>query len=71
MSETKQNRGQFRRGHDPRRHRFTRAECQRGFWAALDSIVRRYPAAVDATGRHMAFRFLAGEKAMKVTRSNV
>lgn len=52
------NRGQFRRGHDPRRHRFTRDECQRGFWAAIYSIVARYPDAVGADGRHMALRFL-------------
>lgn len=52
------NRGQFRPGPDPRRHRFTRAECQAGFWAALDSIITRYPAAVDSNGRHMAFDFL-------------
>jgi hypothetical protein len=52
------NRGQFRRGPDPRRHRFTRAECQRGFWTALESIIRRYPDAVDSAGRHMACDFL-------------
>lgn len=52
------NRGRFRKGHDPRRHRFTRAECQAGFWAALISIVTRYPTAIDSAGRHMAVKFL-------------
>lgn len=55
------NRGQFRRGNDPRRHRFTRAECQAGFWAAINSIVARYPDAIDASGRHMACQFLEGK----------
>jgi len=54
------NRGRFRRGHDPRRHRFTKAECQAGFWAAINSIVIRYPDAVDSSGRHMACDFLKG-----------
>ena len=60
MTETKRrkNRGQFRRGPDPRRHRFTVEECQRGFWAAITSIVLRYPDAVDSAGRHMACDFL-------------
>lgn len=61
MTTTKRaNRGQFRRGHDSRRHRFTRAECQAGFWAAINSIVSRYPDAIDASGRHMACQFLEG-----------
>jgi hypothetical protein len=52
------NRGQFRPGPDPRRHRFTRDECVGGFWAAITSIVNRYPDAIDSSGRHMAFDFL-------------
>ena len=52
------NRGHFRKGFDPRRHRFTRAECQAGFWAALASIISRYPDAIGADGRHMACNFL-------------
>jgi hypothetical protein len=40
------NAGSFRKGADPRRHRFTREECveggRRGFWAALESITVRY-----------------------------
>ena len=55
----RENRGRFRPGHDSRRHRFTRDECVKGFWAALDSIITRYPTAVDSNGRHMAFGFLA------------
>ena len=63
MTSPKQNRGQFCKGHDPRRHRFTRAECQAGFWAALESIVARYPNATDKAGRHMACRFLKRKSA--------
>lgn len=37
------HRGRFQPGHDPRRHIFTREECQRGFKAAEESIARRYP----------------------------
>lgn len=36
------NAGSFREGVDPRRHKFTRAECVAGFWAALESITVRY-----------------------------
>lgn len=39
------NRGSFREGEDPRRHIFTREECQRGYIAAEESIARRYPGA--------------------------
>jgi hypothetical protein len=58
MATLKRNCGHFRRGHDPRRHRFTRAECQAGFWAAIYSIIQRYPDAPDSAGRHMACDFL-------------
>jgi hypothetical protein len=52
------NFGRFRRGHDPRRHRFSLVECQLGFQRALESIIRRYPNAIGADGRHMACDFL-------------
>jgi hypothetical protein len=52
------NRGQFRPGHDPRRHRFSLEECQAGFQKAIESIIRRYPEAIGSDGRHMAFDFL-------------
>jgi len=55
----KTNRGQFRRGPDPRRHKFSKAECQAGFWATIYSILQRYPDAIVSAGRHMACRFLA------------
>ncbi len=59
MTHTKRpNRGQFKKGFDPRRHTFTTEECQRGFWSALDSIIRRFPDAIDSSGRHMAVTFL-------------
>jgi hypothetical protein len=54
----RRNAGQFKPGPDQRRHRFTREECQAGFWAAVTSIVLRYPDAIDSSGRHMAFDFL-------------
>jgi hypothetical protein len=50
--------GRFKKGHDPRRHKFTPEECTRGFWAAIDSIVTRYPNAIMADGRHIACNFL-------------
>jgi hypothetical protein len=67
MTTLRSNPGQFRPGPDPRRHRFTRSECQRGFWAALVSIIARYPDAVDSVGRHMACDFLkvAGRQTRK------
>ncbi|HET9532312.1 MAG TPA: hypothetical protein VFQ92_18280 [Blastocatellia bacterium] len=51
------NRGRFRPGPDPRRHRFTRDECI-GFWAAIESIASRYPDAVMSDGRHIVVNFL-------------
>jgi len=59
------NRGQFKRGPDPRRHKFTRDECVAGFWAAITSIVIRHPDAVDSSGRHMALKFLASRSPNK------
>jgi len=35
--------GRFRPGYDPRRHYFTREECQRGYRAAMESLERRFP----------------------------
>ena len=37
----KQSGGRFVKGHDPRRHKFTREECSAGFWAGLASYVER------------------------------
>ena len=56
------NRGQFRRGPDLRRHHFTREECQRGFWRAMESIIARFPDAVNSAGRHMACDFLKSKR---------
>lgn len=56
------NPGHFKKGHDPRRHKFTSDECSRGFWAALESIMDRYPDAVDSAGRHMACNFLKSKQ---------
>jgi len=54
----KENKGRFQKGHDLRRHKFTRDECVTGFWKAIESIVIRHPEAIDKSGRHIACRFL-------------
>jgi hypothetical protein len=56
------NRGWFKRGDDPRRHRFTEDECSAGFWAAVESITARYPDAVMADGRHIVCNFLKSKQ---------
>jgi hypothetical protein len=61
----KPNRGCFRPGPDPRRHRFTRDECVAGFWAAVYSNITRYPDALDSAGRHMACQFLKSKREEK------
>lgn len=50
--------GRFKKGFDPRRHTFTREECSRGFWAAIESIITRHPNAIAPDGRHIACFFL-------------
>jgi len=60
------NRGQFKAGPDPRRHKFTQEECSEGFWAAIESIAIRYPNAVDSSGRHMVVNFLQAVTARKM-----
>jgi len=58
-AEVKPQRGRpFQKGADSRRHAFTTEERQRGFWAAIESIVIRYPDAVMPDGRHIACNFL-------------
>jgi hypothetical protein len=52
----------FQRGPDPRRHQLTPADRVKGFWAAIYSIVERYPGAVDGAGRHMACDFLKSKR---------
>jgi hypothetical protein len=56
--EPQEYRGRFKPAPDPRRHKFTQDECIDGFWAAITSIVTRYPDAVDRSGRHIACNFL-------------
>lgn len=57
MAKVKNNNGAFKKGADPRRHKLTRDECVAGFWAAIYSIITRYPEATN-NGRHMACQFL-------------
>jgi hypothetical protein len=56
------NRGRFQKGYDPRRHKFTRDECSDGFWAAVESIIIRYPDAIMPDGRHMVVNFMKSRK---------
>jgi hypothetical protein len=61
----KVNPGWFKKGKDKRRHKFTPAECNEGFWAAIESVAARYPNAVMADGRHITVNFLKAMKARK------
>jgi hypothetical protein len=56
------NKGRFRKGYDPRRHKFTSDECSDGFWAAVESIICRYPDAIMSDGRHMVVNFMKSRK---------
>jgi hypothetical protein len=56
MTKTKPNAGQFRKGHDPCRHRFTPAECSEGFWAGLASYVEQGGEARNFLRRKMSAR---------------
>ena len=58
MMKRKANKGSFKPGPDPRRHKFTRDECVDGFWAAIESIMARYPEAVTSYHAHMVVNFL-------------
>ena len=62
--DSRRNAGQFRKAYDPRRHKFTREECQAGFWAALEAVIIRYPDAVNARG-HISLNFLPSMLARK------
>ena len=57
-----EHRGRFKTGPDPRRHVFTKEECSDGFWAAITSIVTRYPDAVMPDGRHIVANFLKSKQ---------
>jgi hypothetical protein len=48
----------FRKVADPRRHRFTREECSKGFWQAIESIISRHPEKVTRDGRQIVCGFL-------------
>jgi hypothetical protein len=52
----------FQKGYDARRHKFTKEECSDGFWAAVESIVTRYPDAVMSDGRHIVVNFMKSRK---------
>ena len=62
------NRGRFKTGPDPRRHKFTKEECSDGFWAAIESIAIRYPNAVinDGSQRHITVNFMKWATARKM-----
>jgi hypothetical protein len=61
-----ENRGRFKPGPDPRRHKFTKEECSAGFWNAVESIVTRYPDAVMSDGRHIVVNFMKSKARTKV-----
>lgn len=65
MTSPKQNAGRFKKGADPRRHKFTKDECQAGFWKALESIAARHPDWIDSYGRHAACKFLKKRRKAK------
>jgi len=69
-AEQSEYRGRFKKGYDPRRHRFTQEECSAGFWAAIESVAARYPDAVDSAGRHMVCKLLPALIARKPKRIN-
>lgn len=46
------NRGQFRKGKDPRRHKFTTQECQRGYQNAMANMLDDHPDWVCQHGAH-------------------
>jgi hypothetical protein len=60
------NKGHFKKGADPRRHQFTRDECSKGFWQAIESIVSRHPEKVTRDGRHIVCTFLKSVNKRKV-----
>lgn len=64
------NKGRFKKGYDPRRHKFTQQECSDGFWAAVESIIARYPDAIMKDGRHMVCNFMKAVQARKPSRIN-
>jgi hypothetical protein len=55
---TKRRGRPFAKGYDSTRHVFSQSECQLGFQRAIESIVSRYPNAVDKNNVHMVTRFL-------------
>jgi hypothetical protein len=52
----KQSGGRFLKGHDPRRHKFTAAECSRGFWTAISVWGVGIGEKLHAAGRWPTYR---------------
>ena len=50
-SEGRANKGSFRPGPDPRRHKFTPAECSAGFWTAIAVMGLSIGKKLHAAGR--------------------
>lgn len=65
-----EHRGRFKKGYDSRRHVFTKDECSDGFWAAVESIITRYPDAIMPDGRHMVANFLKAVSERKPSQVN-
>ena len=51
------------------RYKFTREDCQKGFWAAIDSIVQRHHEMLDKNGNHIAKYFLRNKGPRKIERN--
>jgi hypothetical protein len=58
----KENKGRFKKGYDSRRHKFTRDDCVKGFWNAINAIIIKYPNAIN-NGSHIANNFLKSKYA--------
>jgi hypothetical protein len=50
------NRGSFKPGPDPRRHKFTREECSAGFWTAIAVLGVSIGAKLHHVGRWPSFQ---------------
>jgi hypothetical protein len=67
----KESGGRFLKGHDPRRHIFTAAECSEGFWAGLASYVEQGGEARNFLRRKMRAREQAFRHTSKAERGRV
>ena len=67
----KESGGRFVKGHDPRRHTFTAADCSAGFWAGLASYVEQGGMARNFLRRKMTARGQAFRQTPKAERGRM